>query len=240
MITVAMTELISGRLRRWVRDQGASPLFTYYDPGGGERIELSGVSFANWVDKTSNLLVEELDVQPGGAVDLTLAKAHPGHWVTLVWVLSCWQVGAVVTVDQPGATVAVLGPDDAAAAARAETVLVCSLHPLGLPLAGPPPAGALDYALEVRTQPDQHAALPQSGLAVAWRDGDRQLTQADLVASGGSSRRRLVRPTEPWPTARTALVEPLLGGGSTVLVAGPVDAERLADIAAQERVETPG
>ena len=66
MITVAMTELISGRLRRWVRDQGASPLFTYYDPGGGERIELSGVSFANWVDKTSNLLVEELDVQPGG------------------------------------------------------------------------------------------------------------------------------------------------------------------------------
>ena len=235
-----MTELISGRLRRWVRDQGASPLFTYYGPARGERIELSGISFANWVAKTSNLLVDELDVEPGDAVDLALAKAHPGHWVTLVWMLACWQVGAVVSVDQARATVAVLGPDGAAEEARAETVLVCSLHPLGLPLAGPPPGGALDYAMEVRTQPDQHAAVPQSGLTPAWHDRVRQLTQADLVASGGSSRRRLVRPTDPWATARTALVEPLIGGGSTVLVAGPVDAGRLAEIAAQERADAPG
>ena len=235
-----MTELISGRLRRWVRDQGASPLITYYDPGGGERIELSGVSFANWVDKTSNLLVDELDVQPGDAVDLILAKAHPGHWVTLVWTLACWQVGAMVTVDHPGATVAVLGPGDGVDSARAGTVLVCSLHPLGLPLPVPPPTGTLDYALEVRTQPDQHAAVPQSGLTLAWRDPERQLTQADLVAAGGSSRRRLVRPTDPWATAHMALVEPLLGGGSTVLVAGPVDPGRLAEIAAQERVDAAG
>jgi uncharacterized protein (TIGR03089 family) len=234
-----MSELIAGRLRRWVRDQGASPLLTYYDPERGERVELSGVSAANWVDKTSNLLVDELDVEPGDAVDLTLAKDHPGHWVNLVWVLACWQVGAVVTVDCPGATVAVLGPDDSAEGARAETVLVCSLHPLGLPLAGGPPKGALDYALEVRTQPDQYAAVPQSGLALAWRDPERQLTQADLVAVGGSGVRRLVQPTDPWTTARTALVEPLVGEGSTVLVAGLVDAGRLAEIAAQERVDLP-
>jgi uncharacterized protein (TIGR03089 family) len=234
-----MSELIAARLRHWVRDQGASPLLTYYDPERGERVELSGVSAANWVDKTSNLLVDELDVEPGDGVDLTLAKGHPGHWVSLVWVLACWQVGAVVTVDGPGATVAVLGPDDAAEAARAETVLVCSLHPLGLPLAGPPPTGALDYALEVRTQPDQYAAVPQSGLALAWRDPERQLTQADLVAAAGSGVRRLVRPTDPWTTARTALVEPLLGDGSTVLVAGAADAGRLAEIAAQERADSP-
>ncbi len=60
------------------------------------------------------------------------------------------------------------------------------------------------------------------------------------MAAGGSSRRRLVRPTDPWATARTALVEPLLGGGSTVLVAGPVDPGRLAEIAAQERVDAAG
>jgi uncharacterized protein (TIGR03089 family) len=235
-----MTELIAARLRRWVRNQGASPLLTYYDPARGERVELSGVSAANWVDKTSNLLVDELDVQPGDAVDLTLAKGHPGHWVSLVWVLACWQVGAVATVDCPGAAVAVLGPDDAADTVRAETVLVCSLHPLGLPLTGPPPAGALDYALEVRTQPDQYAAVPQSGLALAWRDPERQLTHADLVAETGSGVRRLVQPTDPWTTARTALVEPLLGGGSTVVVAGSVDAERRAEIAAQERVDAVG
>jgi uncharacterized protein (TIGR03089 family) len=234
---LAMSELISGRLRRWVRDQGASPLVTYYDPARGERVELSGVSFANWVDKTSNLLVDELDIESGDAVELTLAPAHPGHWVSLVWILACWQVGAVVTVDRTGARVAVLGPDDPAEAARADTALVCSLHPLGLPLPGPPPAGVLDYALEVRSQPDQHAAVPQSGLTVAWRDHDRQLTQSDLVVGPGSGLRRLVRPTSPWDTARTALVEPLVGGGSTVVVAGPVDPERLTGIAAQERVD---
>ena len=119
-------------------------------------------------------------------------------------------------------------------------MLVCSLHPLGLPLAGPPPAGALDYALEVRTQPDQHAAVPQSGLALAWRDPERQLTQADLVAAGGSGAGGWSgRPIRGRPRGR-ALVEPLLGGGSTVLVAGPVDAERLAEIAAQERVDASG
>ena len=235
-----MSELIGARLRRWVRDQGASPLLTYYDPAHGERVELSGVSVANWVDKTSNLLVDELDLEPDDPVDLTLAKGHPGHWVSLVWVLACWQVGAVVSLDQGPAKVAVLGPDDPTEAARADTVLVCSLHPLGLPLPGPPPAHAVDYALEVRSQPDQHAAVPQSGLTLAWRDPDRQLTQADLVARPGSGVRRLVQPTDPWDTARTALVEPLLGGGSTVVVAGGRDAGRLAEIAAQERVDAVG
>ena len=235
-----MSELIGGRLRRWVRDQGASPLVTYYDPEHGERVELSGVSVANWVDKTSNLLVDELDVEPGDAVELTLAKAHPGHWVSLVWMLACWQVGAAVNLDQVGARVAVLGPGDPVEAVRADTALVCSLHPLGLPLPGPPPAGALDYALEVRSQPDQHAAVPQSGLILAWRDRDRQLTQADLVERPGSGERRLVRPTDPWDAARLALVEPLIGGGSSVVVAGPADAERLTRIAAQERAEVVG
>jgi uncharacterized protein (TIGR03089 family) len=239
-IRLAMSELISGRLRRWVRDQGASPLVTYYDPDRGERVELSGVSLANWVAKTSNLLVDELDVEPGDAVELTVAEGHPGHWVSLVWMLACWEVGATVTVGQGAARVAVLGPEDPVDAVRADTVLICSLHPLGLPLAGPAPAGTLDYALEVRSQPDQHAAVPQSGLTVAWRDHERQLTQADLVAGPGSARRRLVRPTGPWDTTRTALVEPLVGGGSTVVVAGPADAERIAEIAAQERAEVAG
>jgi uncharacterized protein (TIGR03089 family) len=232
-----MSELIGGRLRRWVRDQGATPLVTYYDLARGERVELSGVSMANWVAKTSNLLIDELDVDPGDPVELNLADRHPGHWVSLVWMLACWEVGATVSLGGGPARVAVLGPDDAVEAARADTVLVCSLHPFGLPLSGPLPGGALDYALEVRSQPDQHAAVPQSGLTVAWRDADRQLTQADLVERPGSGGRRLVRPAGPWDTARTTLVEPLVGGGSTVVVAGPADAQRLAEIAAQERVD---
>ena len=68
-----MSELISGRLRRWVRERGASPLLTCYDLGRDERVELSGTSVANWVDKTSNLMVDELDVPPGAVVGLAHA-----------------------------------------------------------------------------------------------------------------------------------------------------------------------
>ena len=105
-----MSELISGRLRRWVAERGGSPLVTYYDLGTGERTELSGVSMANWVDKTSNLLADELGVEPGDQVDLAVAERNPGHWVTLVWQLACWQVGAAVTVGhERAATVQVVG-----------------------------------------------------------------------------------------------------------------------------------
>ncbi|HEV2929557.1 MAG TPA: TIGR03089 family protein, partial [Propionibacteriaceae bacterium] len=155
-----MSELISGRLRRWVRERGASPLLTYYDLTTGERTELSGISVANWVDKTSNLLADEFGAGPGDRVELVLAERSPGHWVTLVWQLACWQVGAAVTLGRrTAASVVVVGPGDPIAADPETPVLVCSLHPLGLPLTGPPPAGVLDYALEVRAQPDQHAAV---------------------------------------------------------------------------------
>ena len=119
--------------------------------------------------------------------------------------------------------------------------MICSLHPLGLGLPTPPTGGALDYALEVRGQPDQHAAWPQPGLALAWRDQDRQLTQAELVdRPAPPARRRLIRPSDPWATTRTALLDPLLGGGSSVIVVGAADPAVLARIAAQERAEIGG
>jgi uncharacterized protein (TIGR03089 family) len=239
-ITSAMSELISGRLDRWVRERGASPLLTYYDLTTGERTELSGVSVANWVDKTSNLLVDEFDAGSGDAVELGLAERNPGHWVTLVWQLACWQVGAMVTLGRrSSANVVVVGPAEPIADSPGTTVLMCSLHPLGLPLPEPPPAGVLDYALEVRTQPDQHAAIPQSGLAPAWHDPARQLTQADLVTGAAMDRRRLIRPSDPWTTTREGLLAPLLGGGSSVFVASPAGPEQLIHIAEQEHADLP-
>ena len=238
-----VTVLISQALRRRVREHGGDPLITYYDLDSGERTELSGVSFANWVDKTSNLLADELLVEPGDQVELALAATHPGHWVTLIWELACWQVGAVVTQDHgPSAAVLVTGPDhesDAHSAADPATqVLACSLHPLGLGLPTPPEPPALDYNVEVRGQPDEHAAVPQSGLAPAWLALGVRRTQAELVDPAyASSVRRLIQPFDPWTTARYALLGPLIGGGSTVLVTGQSTAERLAAIAEQERAE---
>ena len=95
----------------------------------------------------------------------------------------------------------------------------------------------LDFNLEVRAQPDQHAAVPQSGLALAWRDGTRQLTQADLASELPTDRRRLVRASDPWTTSSQAVLAPLLGGGSSVVVAGPATPDRLASIAGQEQAD---
>ena len=191
-----VSELITGRFRRWIRDRGSEPLITYYDLASGERTELSGISFANWVDKTSNLLVDELMVEPADQVELSLATTHPGHWVTLVWELACWQVGAVVTLGQPSsAHILAAGPEPSTILGQNFQLVICSLHPLGLGLPTPPTGGALDYALEVRGQPDQHAAPPQSTLALAWRDQERQLTQAELdwKANGTATYQRLAQ-----------------------------------------------
>jgi hypothetical protein len=106
-------------------------------------------------------------------------------------------------------------------------------------LTEPPPAGTLDYALEVRSQPDQHAALPQSGLTLAWHDPARQLTQADLLATEATDRRRLIRPGDPWTTTKESLIAPLLGGGSSVVVVGPAEPEQLTRIADQEQADLP-
>jgi uncharacterized protein (TIGR03089 family) len=230
-----VSELISARLRRWVRERGSAPLVTYYDVTSEERTEFSGVSLSNWVAKTSNLLVDELMIDAGDQVELVLAVDHPAHWVTLVWELACWEVGAVVTIGRPaGARIVVTGPEADAAQGPAE-VVACSLHPLGLGFTQPPPAGVLDYSLEVRGQPDEFAAVPQSGLAPAWLDDGRRLTQAELVAATAADpTRRLLRPEDPW-AAVEGLVGALVGGGSLVVVVGPVTDERLLAIAEQEQ-----
>ena len=43
-----------------------SPRLTWYGPDS-ERVELSGRVLDNWVAKTSNLLQDELDAEPGTA-----------------------------------------------------------------------------------------------------------------------------------------------------------------------------
>ena len=70
----------------------SQPLVTYYDMATGERVELSTTTTANWVAKTSNFLVDDLDAAPGTRIRIGL----PSHWLTTVWILSAWNVGAAV------------------------------------------------------------------------------------------------------------------------------------------------
>ena len=228
-----MTALVAALGRRSRRD-GARPLITYYDLGSGARTELSGRTFANWVDKTYHLLVE-LDVQPGEEVAMPLATDHPGHWVTFALAAGAWQAGAVVV---PGLThsavVTVVGPESVHAQVDG-IVLACSLHPLGFGFAEPLPPGVIDFSVDVRSQPDAHAeeSVPES--APAWHEGREVLSHADLAAGSPVSGRILVRPTTPLATVTAGYLAPLLGGGSAVIVLGD-DEEAISRIVAEERV----
>lgn len=230
-----MTALIADRLRQRTRTAGAEPLLTYYELGTGVRIELSAVTFANWVDKTCHLVTDEYMLDSGDVVELALAAAHPGHWVTAVWEVACWQLGLVASVGSGlPASLVVTGPTGLEQVPGSD-VLACSLHPLGLGFDSPLPAGIVDYALEVRGQPDTFAAVPQSGLGLAWADSEQKLTQADLVTDAVPVARRMVQAGDPWVTARDGVVAALASGGSVVIIVGD-DPDRLATIAEDERV----
>ena len=228
-------QLISQRLRRRTSTAGADPLVTYYDLGTGERTELSAITFSNWVDKTCHLLADEYGLDIGDVVLLDVARTHPGHWITACLELACWRLGVTVAVDDgAGARLVVAGPmyEPAieVAAELAADLLACSLHPLGLPFAERLPDGVADYTLEVRGQPDQFAAVPVRGDEPAWRSPEATLTQTELdaveglLAVEGSARRRLLRPTTPWPTARDGILAALIGDGSVVVVVGEDEA----------------
>lgn len=226
-----MTAIVSALVRRARRD-GARPLITYYDLGTGARTELSGSTFANWVDKTYHLLVE-LDVGPGDVVALPLAITDPGHWVTFALTAGAWQAGAVVVAgDDADAVVTAVGPGRMDGAG---TVLACSLHPLGFGSETPLLPGVIDFSIDVRSQPDAHGEEAVAESAPAWRDEAAVLSHADLAAVTPVTERVLVRPTTPLATLLAGYVGPLLGGGSAVIVVGG-DPDAVARIAVQERV----
>lgn len=227
-----MSAIVKALVERARRD-GGRPLVTYYDLSSGARTELSGRTFANWVDKTYHLLTE-LEVGPGDVVALPLALTDPGHWVTLALTAGAWQSGAVaVAGDDESAVVTVVGPGRTDGAG---TVLACSLHPLGFGFDAPLPAGVVDFSTDVRSQPDAHAEEPTAESAPAWSDENARLSHADLAAVAPVSGRVLVQPTTPLETLLAAYVAPLLGGGSAVVVVGD-DPDALARIATQERVQ---
>ena len=137
------------------------PRLTWYGPDG-ERIELSGAVLVNWVSKTTNLLVEEFDAEPGTLVALDL----PPHWRTLVWALATWQSGAELRVvdgpatvgGSPADVVVTAAPDqwlgpDGRRPAHGDLVAV-SLPALARRFDGELPAGAVDAASAVMTYAD--------------------------------------------------------------------------------------
>jgi uncharacterized protein (TIGR03089 family) len=139
--------LLAGALRT---DPGR-PLLTMYDDATGERIELSVTTFANWVFKTANLLVDELMLEPGEVVALDL----PAHWQPAVIQVAVLVAGGSLGSD-PARITFWLEATELPGDPVAEEIVGLSLRPMGMGLVSTPP-GVMDYAVDVRGHGDHYS-----------------------------------------------------------------------------------
>ena len=219
-----------------LRADPVGPRITYYDDATGERIELSGVTLANWAAKTGNLLRDEMGAGPASRVALLL----PAHWQTAAVLFGVWWIGAE-------AVLGAAGPADLALCTaerldEADTnlepggeVAVLSLDPFGSP-APDLPIGVTDYATAVRVHGDQIVPERRPGRALAGRTVDEILADCESSAAARdlTSGDRVLS-TASW-TRPGDLVDGLLSilavGASLVQVANPDPS------ALQRRIET--
>ncbi|HUW78013.1 MAG TPA: TIGR03089 family protein [Candidatus Nanopelagicaceae bacterium] len=121
------------------------PAVTFYD--GNERIELSYKSLDNWVSKTANFLVEEIEVESDDSIYLDL----PAHWLKVVWLLAIWATGCEVALNREDAAYTVSNSP------LEGDAIFCSLQVMGkLPEA---PKGFIDFITEVRRCGDFYAPM---------------------------------------------------------------------------------
>ena len=202
----------------------SQPLLTYYDMSTGERVELSTTTTANWVAKTSNFLVDELDAGTGARIRIGL----PSHWLTTVWILSAWNVGAAVV--DTAADIGLSGPE---LIADEPHRVAASLRPLGGRFAVAP-EGFLDLGAEVPGHGDHFIAMdpPEPTSLAVDLDGSAR-THADVL--GGAQPDSARRVVSPGALSRdvSLVVDACLGGGSLVVVASATP-EQIARVAQQE------
>ncbi len=220
-----------------LRADPVGPRITYYDDATGERIELSGVTLANWAAKTGNLLRDELGAGPASRVAILL----PAHWQTAAVLFGVWWIGAEAVLTGPddlASDIALCTAerlDEADDAVAGGEVAVLSLDPFGRP-APDLPIGVTDYATAVRVHGDQIVPEPRPGPALGGRSVEeilldcerssaaRDLTSGDRVLSSAS----WTRPDD----LVDGLLSILTAGASLVQVANPDPA------ALQRRIET--
>ncbi|MEU9165858.1 TIGR03089 family protein [Streptomyces sp. NPDC048424] len=221
------------------------PLVTFYDDATGERVELSVATFANWVAKTANLLQGDLGAEPGDRLALLL----PAHWQSAVWLLACASVGVVAEIggDPAGADLVVSGPDtlEQGLACPGERVAL-ALRPLGGRFPQAPPAGYVDYAVEVPGQGDRFAPFApvhadDAGLVVGGEElsyaalTDRAREDAAKLGLGADARVLTGLGYDTWDGLSAGLYAPLAAGGSVVLCR---NLDRLSAPALAQRTES--
>ncbi|MEV0295154.1 TIGR03089 family protein [Nocardia sp. NPDC050710] len=210
----------------------AGPRVTYYDDATGARIELSGLTLANWAAKTGNLIRDEFGLSPGARVAVLL----PAHWQTAAVLLGCWWAGTEVVLHaDPDADLALVTPDRIGDVDGVAEVAALSLDAMGAPVRDLP-VGITDFATAVRVHGDQ---FRPGGVGVAL-DGMRVsevLAEARVSAlrQGFAEGDRVLSST-PWDTAAELIdgyVSVLAVGASLVQVVNPDPTLRVRRIASE-------
>ncbi|WP_454195549.1 TIGR03089 family protein [Nocardia sp. Marseille-Q1738] len=203
----------------------AGPRVTYYDDATGARIELSGLTLANWAAKTANLIRDEFGLSPGARVAVLL----PAHWQTAAVLLGCWWAGTeVVLHPDEDADLALATPDRLDDTDGAGEVAALSLDAMGAPVRDLP-VGVTDFATSVRVHGDQF--LPRgAGVALEGMPVAEVLAEArkSALRQGFAEGDRVLSST-PWDTPAELIdgyVAVLAAGASLVQVVNPDPALR--------------
>lgn len=213
-----------------------SPRLSWYGPDS-ERVEFSGRVLDNWVAKTANYLVDELDAEPG----IVVAVDVPLHWRSLVWLLATWAVGATASTGAAGpGTVAGPGPDIVATAdpagaherftgtVPAPLIVAVALPALQMRWLGELPPRTLDYSGDVRAHADEFFADDSPApTQTAWQHGPAATSYERLFRPDGQQepdgaaqapQRVLLQVREGWDAVVPAALKVWAAGGSVVLL----------------------
>lgn len=227
-------------LAQALRTDPGGPFVTFYDDASGERQELSTTTYANWVAKTSGLLLDEHGLERGDSIRIDL----PTHWLATVFLGAAWNTGLVVTdadgSDSSGPDAVVCGPETLltwADEAGKRPTLACSLLPFGVRFADPLPPGVHDVGIEVWGQPDAFTPWdPPAAEDAATSWAGVETSHADLFGGDGKAVRLLSTVPSASPAGTELLAALLAGGGSLVLVTNATE-DRLTALAASERAQ---
>jgi len=184
-------------------------------------VELSGRVLDNWVAKTSNLLQDELDAEPGMRLRLDL----PAHWKSMILALAAWQLGMEVVLDSGDAELlATHSPESGYPESAFDAVIAVPLPALAMRWPGELPPGVVDFGSEVRSHGDvfmAHEDPDGSARAIVSSTGTAY-AHADLLegfaAAHDAGVRLLVRAADGLEAALVQSVGAWHNGGSVVLV----------------------
>lgn len=202
-----------------VRRSSASPWLTWHSQSG-ERIELSGRVFDNWVAKSANLLGDLYDLDEESVVVIDLAP----HWKSLVLALAALHHGAKL-VDpahqdaQNAALFITATPNDENIPASSE---ILAVNPAALALSFGSDLGpvAEDFNASVRTYGDQFYPSPVSGdTSAIATNGDAPIGLASLFDAAAKAQGTiLVRAQQPVLTLLPYAIGQWKAGDGIVLV----------------------